>query len=107
MNEYRHRMGIFQEILRLHAEEELEGAARFWMKQTRPPEELYDITEDPHEINNLADDPAYREELERMRGALDQWMDERLAIWEIFRRSSSGNDSGLMGSNRIHKPRFL
>lgn len=74
MNEYRHRMGIFQEILRLHAEEELQGAAQFWMKNTRPPEELYDITEDPHEINNLADDPGYREELERMREALDNWM---------------------------------
>ncbi|MFH5834414.1 sulfatase, partial [Halalkalibaculum sp. DA384] len=76
MNEYRHRMGIFQEILRLHAEEKLEGAASFWMKPTRPPEELYDITEDPHEVHNLADHPGYRAELQRMRGALDQWMDE-------------------------------
>lgn len=76
MNEYRHRMGIFQEILRLHAEEELEGAAKIWMKQIRPPEELYDITDDPHEVRNLADNPAYRDELIRMRGALNQWMDE-------------------------------
>lgn len=76
MNEYRHRMGIFQEILRLHAEEKLEGAASFWMRPTRPPEELYNITEDPHEVHNLADHPGYQAELKRMRGALDQWMDE-------------------------------
>lgn len=76
MNEYRHRMGIFQEILRLHAEERLEGPKAFWMQKNRPAEELYDVSNDPHEINNLAEDPDYRNELERMREALDEWMDD-------------------------------
>lgn len=33
----------------------------------RPAEELYDVAKDPHELNNLAADPAYRPVLEQMR----------------------------------------
>jgi len=40
---------------------------KFW--QTKPAEELYDTENDPWEVNNLAEDPAYREVLERMRKA--------------------------------------
>jgi len=37
--------------------------------QTKPMEELFDITVDPYEVNNLADDAKYRDVLERMRQA--------------------------------------
>lgn len=42
--------------------------------QTKPVEELYDTEKDPWEINNLADDPAYKDVLERMRKAETDWM---------------------------------
>lgn len=42
----------------------------------KPVEELYDTENDPWEIHNLADDPAYREVLERMRKAETNWMRE-------------------------------
>ncbi len=45
---------------------------RFW--QTKPAEELYDISADPHNVNNLANDPAYEPVLKAMRDANDQWM---------------------------------
>jgi arylsulfatase A-like enzyme len=44
--------------------------ARYW--QPKPGEELYDVTTDPHEVNNLADDPAYAVRLARMREALNR-----------------------------------
>ncbi|AEL27313.1 sulfatase-like hydrolase/transferase [Cyclobacterium marinum] len=44
----------------------------FW--NTKPAEELYDTENDPWEVNNLANDPEYREVLERMRGAAKEWM---------------------------------
>jgi N-sulfoglucosamine sulfohydrolase len=44
-----------------------EVQGRFW--KTKPVEELYDTENDPWEINNLANDPAYAERLAEMRQA--------------------------------------
>ncbi|EPR70846.1 Choline-sulfatase [Cyclobacterium qasimii M12-11B] len=49
----------------------------FW--NTKPAEELYDTENDPWEVNNLANDPKYKEDLERMRKAAKVWM---LKIWD-------------------------
>ncbi len=73
---YRNRMPIMQELLRLYAEDKLEGAQKLWFSETRPPEELYDCVKDPHQINNLAGDPKYKDVMKRMSAQLDQWMDE-------------------------------
>ena len=42
----------------------------------KPAEELYDLEKDPHEINNLADDPAFAAALKRHRQILAKWIDE-------------------------------
>ena len=39
----------------------------------RPPMELYDLVADPLEQRNLADDPAYSNELTKLHGELDRW----------------------------------
>ncbi|MBN1158792.1 MAG: sulfatase-like hydrolase/transferase [Bacteroidales bacterium] len=44
--------------------------------RTKPVEELYDTENDPWEINNLADDPAYAGVLEKMRKAMTDWQKE-------------------------------
>ena len=44
----------------------------FW--QEKPAEELYDMENDPWEVNNLAANPDYKDVLERMRKANDQWL---------------------------------
>ncbi|MCK5465679.1 MAG: DUF4976 domain-containing protein, partial [Bacteroidales bacterium] len=49
--------------------------ARFY-QPSRPSEELYDLENDPYEINNLAGDPAYDEVLTSLRGRLYDWMDK-------------------------------
>ena len=46
----------------------------FW--KTKPSEELYDTENDPWEVNNLADDPACQDILQRMRQACDDWTSE-------------------------------
>ena len=52
-----------------------EVQARYWLP-TKPGEEFYDLENDPHEINNLADDPAYAEELKKHREILENWIRE-------------------------------
>ena len=42
----------------------------------RAPEELYDLQADPHELNNLADDPQHAKTLAKLRQKLVRWMDE-------------------------------
>jgi uncharacterized sulfatase len=44
---------------------------------SRPAEELYLTTEDPFELDNLADDPDYREARTRLSRVLDAWMEEQ------------------------------
>ena len=49
----------------------------------RPAEELYDLRRDPHQINNVAGQPAYAAAQKQLRARLDQWQkdtaDPRLA----------------------------
>jgi arylsulfatase A-like enzyme len=40
----------------------------------RPTEELYDLSKDPHQINNVAGQPAYAAAQKQLRAQLDQWM---------------------------------
>ena len=44
----------------------------FW--NTKPAEELYDTENDPWEVNNLAGNPQYKDVLERMSKANQEWM---------------------------------
>lgn len=49
-----------------------EVQSRFF--RTKPVEELYDTEKDPWEVHNLADDPAYRSVLLRLRAENAAWM---------------------------------
>jgi len=42
--------------------------------KTKPVEELYDVQQDPDNINNLASKEEYKDVLERMRNANEQWI---------------------------------
>lgn len=57
-----------------HAAGKLNDVQQLHLSDVRPREELYDLQKDPHEIRNLADDPAHAETVSRLRGELDQWM---------------------------------
>jgi uncharacterized sulfatase len=59
----------------------------FW--EPKPPEELYDLRNDPDEVNNLASSPEPREVLERLRKAEQDWV-------------RSVRDVGLLPEAEIH-----
>jgi arylsulfatase A-like enzyme len=71
---YRNQSAIMQEWLRLKAEGALSGPPALWMRTSRPAEELYDVRADPHQIRDIAREPAHRATLEKMRTAVVAWM---------------------------------
>ncbi|MEX0702685.1 MAG: sulfatase-like hydrolase/transferase [Planctomycetales bacterium] len=74
--EYAERNATMKELRRLHAAGMLDVAQGRFMAPSRPPEELYDLERDPHELDNLAGSPDRAETLARMRGALRTWQKE-------------------------------
>lgn len=73
---YRERIPTMQELLRLHEEGELNEIQEQWFRESKPKEELFDVKADPHELNNLADNPEYREKLNELSSEMDRWIKE-------------------------------
>ncbi|NLS96342.1 MAG: sulfatase-like hydrolase/transferase [Planctomycetaceae bacterium] len=71
--DYMEKLATMQEWRRLDAEGRLSGVQAFFMRKSKPVEELYEIQADPDEQVNLAGLPEHREVLERMRAAHFDW----------------------------------
>ncbi len=67
------RSDTFREMQRLRAEGTLPEVQSTCFTAPRPREELYDLATDPHELNNLARNPAHQDTLERLRAEYKQW----------------------------------
>ncbi|MCP5114464.1 MAG: sulfatase-like hydrolase/transferase, partial [bacterium] len=65
---------VYQELGRLKEEGKLDRLTGFFMRDTKPYEEIYDTLVDPYEMHNLAADPEYREVVTTMRRQLVDWM---------------------------------
>ena len=74
--EYRENMAVMQELLRMRDQGELDENQALWFRQTKEIEELFDTENDPHELNNIAKDPAYADVLAELRAECDRWMNE-------------------------------
>ena len=71
---YREQMPIMQELLRLNEQGQLNQNQAQWFRHQKPLEELFDIENDPHELQNLAEDSAYSDKLIELRVELDSWL---------------------------------
>jgi hypothetical protein len=77
------------------------------MAPTKPPEELYDTRDDPAEMRNLAGDEEHQETLQRLRGALFDWMLESrdtglLPESDLLARAQSRMPIDVMGSDAVY-----
>ena len=71
---YREKMEVMQELLRMREAGELDENQALWFRETKVEEELFDTENDPHELNNIASDPAYAEILATLRAECERWM---------------------------------
>ncbi|MBN2023680.1 MAG: sulfatase-like hydrolase/transferase [Pirellulales bacterium] len=74
--EYAEQMPTLRAMRRLLAQGQLNGPAALFFRDRKPVEELYDLTNDPHEIHNLADSPEHKDALARLRAVHERWMAE-------------------------------
>lgn len=72
-NRYKDSKAVIQRLRSLRAAGELGAAIERLYFAARPAEELYDLRVDPWQLRNLADDPAHRPALARMRSILKAW----------------------------------
>ena len=68
--------GLTMKAMRAAAEGNPTIAARVKLFLHRVPEELYDFQADPDARHNLLDEPAHREQLDRMRQQMAAWMEK-------------------------------
>ncbi len=81
-------------VKKLKAEGKLNAVQALFAADAKPVEELYDLQNDPHEIRNLAEEPAQKQRLVTMRRRLDEWvaktgdqgavMEDPVAIYEDY-----------------------
>jgi N-sulfoglucosamine sulfohydrolase len=67
------KLPSMRDLLRHREEGKLNTYQAQWFRPGKPEEELFDCQADPHELHNLAADPAYAEKLKEMRTALAGW----------------------------------
>lgn len=71
---YRKNMPMMPELLRMNESNELSGEEAEWFTSTKPSEELYDVKADPHNMKNIANDPAYSDKMMEMKGVLESFL---------------------------------
>ncbi len=75
-NRYKNGKQIMKTMRKLYAEGELNDVQDKPFLPQRPPEELYDLQNDPYELNNLADSSEHLSALQELRAMLILWEDE-------------------------------
>jgi arylsulfatase A-like enzyme len=73
---YRDQMPSMQELFRLRDNKWLNETQMLMFAPSKPSEELYDLENDPHEINNLSENPDFAEIKMRLSKELDSWIKE-------------------------------
>jgi arylsulfatase A-like enzyme len=72
---YKDKKAVMVALRKAHAEGRLNDIQqKLLFSPTRASEELYDLQADPHELHNLADDPAFADTVEQMHSRLEDWM---------------------------------
>lgn len=74
LNEYKEKMyPMLAEMSILHAEGKLSPEQSIFFSQNKPEFELFDLQQDPHELNNLANSLQHAKVKKELLNALSQW----------------------------------
>jgi arylsulfatase A-like enzyme len=95
-------------FMAVHEAGKLTPAQEFLFVEPRPFEELYDVSEDPHSLVNVVEEPKYRGELNRLRTLLDNWRVETSDVMPAKRRREGWTRDGTpLPHNQPWYDRFI
>ena len=80
---YRDQMPMMSEMRSLYMRDDLDEEQKVWFKSPQTQEELYDLHNDPIELNNLAEKRAWKDTLHHYSKLLDQWIRNTGDLGEI------------------------
>ena len=75
-------MPMMARMAELHEAGKLNADQEKWFKYPRPEIEFYDVQADPHELNNLADDPKYKKKIKELSDEFDRWVSTYNKMWK-------------------------
>ncbi|MFD0835667.1 sulfatase-like hydrolase/transferase [Mariniflexile aquimaris] len=95
---YREQIPTMKELLSLRDEEKLNDIQMQWFRNSKPEEELFDCLADPHELNNLANNPAYSQKIQELRTEMDRWLEDikdtpSMPERELIKKLWNGNEN--------------
>jgi arylsulfatase A-like enzyme len=70
---YRLQIPMMTKMIELKDAGKLTATQMRWFN-TKPIEELYDTENDPYQFNNLANDPSYKNQLQKLKTVYDAWI---------------------------------
>ena len=73
---YRRQMVLMRHLTSLHLQGKLSKEHDLWFRVPKLREELYDLENDPFELNNLSEKPEYSNQLNNLSKVLDDWIKE-------------------------------
>jgi arylsulfatase A-like enzyme len=88
-NTYRLQMPMMRRMVELLNKDSLNDVQKLWFKAPRPIEEFYDVDKDPHEINNVINNPVYKTDIDRLRKAYNTWDGKYNALWKKSEKECS------------------
>ncbi|NLZ20277.1 MAG: hypothetical protein GXY24_08500, partial [Bacteroidales bacterium] len=80
-NDFRLSLPMMKLMLEMRDKGTLNEAQMKYFAAPRPVEEFYDLANDPFELHNLAEDPAFKYDFERLKAAFNEWNSTTNAIW--------------------------
>ena len=97
---------MFSLLRELQLEGHLDATQARFFADSKPPEELYDLINDPNETINLATTRlVLHETLDRFRGSLDNWIKETGDLGAIPETMKS-YEAAVAGSTKHFKKKF-
>lgn len=78
---YRLQMPMMRRMIELYQKDSLNEVQKRWFTAPRAKEELFDVANDPHELNNLIDNPLYTKDLQRLKKEYNHWLTNYNKNW--------------------------